>query len=465
VSNNSSFRPSYGASYRGFLKFCLAVGYALEPFQRRIARAHFDRDRELVAVLPRGSAKSTLAAHLAVHHVLSRPAPGVYIGAGSRDQARVVGGMVRALSLHPAVSPVVVWRTDALRWALDPKGPPVLQVVASDGAKAHGWPRPTLMIGDEIWAWSDREPTLLGAMVTAMLKNPEARFLGISTAAATLDSPLGRLRNRALAQPHVERKGSVLEASGDGLRWLEWSVPEHVSAEDLRAVARCNPLRALAEVREQRPRVSEIDWLQFHCCRWGVGSARWLPAGAWSGCRQVYTVEPDEPLVLGIDIGGSRSASACVGCVGDENGVRVATVEILQGTDAVLGIVAHVEQLIAAGRPIAEIVFDPMRFSSEALRLERAHGLQLTEWPQSETRMTICSENLHRLIVEGRLQHPGDRELDRHVAAATAKPTPRGWRLVKAADSLQIDGVIALAMAVERASTPAPDPVRLLGWL
>jgi phage terminase large subunit-like protein len=462
VPKNSSFRPSY----RGFLKFCQTVGYALKPFQRRIARAHFGPERELVAVLPRGSAKSTLAAHLAVHHVLSRPAPGVYVGAASRDQARLVGAMCRELSRHPAVAPHVVWRTDALRWAHDPKGPPVLQVVASDGAKAHGWPRPTLMIGDEIWAWSDREPTLLGAMATAMLKNAEARFLGISTAAASLDSPLGRLRTRALAQPHVERRGSVLDASGDGLRWLEWSVPEHADPENLRTVARCNPLRTLAEISAQRPRVSESEWLTFHCCRWGVGSARWLPPGAWQACRSVYTVEPDEPLILGVDIGGSRSASAAVGCARDpDGGVRVATVEILQGTDAVLGIVARVEQLIAAGRPIAEIVFDPMRFSSEALRLERAHGLQLVEWPQSETRMTRCSENLHRLVVEGRLRHPGDGELDRHVAAAVAKPTPRGWRLVKAADSLQIDGVIALAMAAERASAPAPEPVRVLGWI
>ena len=34
-------------------------------------------------------------------------------------------------------------------------------------------------------------------------------------------------------------------------------------------------------------------------------------------------------------------------------------------------------------------------------------GLALVEWPQSETRMTVCSENLHRLIVEQHLRHPG----------------------------------------------------------
>ena len=99
-----------------------------------------------------------------------------------------------------------------------------------------------------------------------------------------------------------------------------------------------------------------------------------------------------------------------------------------------------------------------MRFASEALRLERDHGLPLVEWPQSETRMTICSENLHGLVVERRLRHPGVAELDRHVANAVAKPTPRGWRLVKSADAAQIDAVIALAMAAERARSPAATP-------
>jgi hypothetical protein len=461
-SKSASFRHSYP----GFVAFCAAVGYELAPFQKRIARAHFGAEREAVAICPRGSAKSTLAAHLAVHHVLSRENPGVYIGAGSRDQARVIGGMVRALSRHPLAAPHIVWRTDALRWADDPKGPAILSVIASDGGKAHGWPSPSLIIADEIWSWPDREPTLLGAMLTSMLKVADCRFLGISTAAASLDSPLGRLRSRALAQPNVKRKGPVLEAGGEGLRWLEWSLAEDADPENLRAVAACNPLRTVAEIREQRPRVSEVEWLQFHCCRWGVGSARWLPAGAWSACQALYAVDPAEPLILGVDVGGSRSATSCVGCVRDpDGGVRVALAEIWQGDAAVLEVTAYVESLIAAGRSIQELVYDPMRFQSEALRLERDHRLTLVSWAQSESRMTVASENLHRLVVEGKLRHPGIAELDRHVAAAEAKPTPRGWRLVKSSDSAQIDGAIALSMAAERASTPAARPARIVGWI
>ncbi len=450
-------------TYRGFLRFCRTVSYDLQPFQKRIAQAHFADEREVVAILPRGSAKSTLAAHLAVHHVLSRGNPGVYIGAASRDQARVIGAMVRVLSQHPAVAPSLVWRTDSLRWALDPKGPAVLQVVAADGSKAHGWPHPTLIIADEIWAWADREPTLLGAMLTAMLKNRECRFLGISTAASAMDTPLGRLRTRALSAPHVERAGAVLDCTGDGLRWLEWSVADTEDPEDLRLVAAANPLRTVQELREQRPRVQLVEWLQFHCGIWGVGTARWLPPGAWQACRAVYEVADDEALTLGIDVGGSRSATAVVGVVADGDGVRVALVEVWQGSDAVLDAAAYVADILTT-RTVGEVVFDPMRFSSEALRLERSYGVPLVEWPQSESRMTRCSENLHRLVVEQRLRHPGVAELDRHVANARAKATPRGWRLTKSSESAQVDAVIALAMAAERVEQ-RPEPLELIGWV
>jgi phage terminase large subunit-like protein len=144
--------------------------------------------------------------------------------------------------------------------------------------------------------------------------------------------------------------------------------------------------------------------------------------------------------------------------------VDVALVEVWQGADSVLKVTAYVESLIAAGRPIREIVADPMRYESEMLRLERDHGLVVVSWPQSESRMTICSERLHGLIVEQRLRHPGVAELDRHVANAVAKPTPRGWRLVKSAESAQIDALISLAMAAERATQPVAA-VRFHGWL
>ena len=101
----------FAASYRGFCRFCRVLGVQLLPFQRTIARAVLDgAEREVAAILPRGSLKSTTAALLALHHVLSTPSPSVYVGAGSKQQARTIGTMVRRYAQHDALTGMLTVR-------------------------------------------------------------------------------------------------------------------------------------------------------------------------------------------------------------------------------------------------------------------------------------------------------------------------------------------------------------------
>ena len=65
------------------------------PFQRRIAAAHFGQEREAVISIAKGNAKSSLAALIAVHHLLTTPRPLVLVGAASRDQARTLYAMAK----------------------------------------------------------------------------------------------------------------------------------------------------------------------------------------------------------------------------------------------------------------------------------------------------------------------------------------------------------------------------------
>jgi len=452
-----AFRPGL----QGFIAFCrLVEAPPLAPFQRVIARAVFAEEREVVAVLPRGSAKSTTAALLAVHHVLSHPDPSVYVGAGSRDQARIIGRIVERYARHPALADCGLQvRHDELRTGLRET---VLQIVPSEGGRAHGWERPTLMIGDEVWTWAEREPTLLGAMQTSLIKSADAKLVLISTAAAVLDSQLGRIRSRALALPSITRDGARLDARGNGLRWIEWSLPEDGDPDDMAAIKAANPAPWVSAdaLRQQRQRVTEPEFLQFHACRWGVGEGAWLPPGSWAACLGDCEA-PGEDVFLGIDIGGSRDASALIGVTAD---LRVVEIHIFGGDEAVLRITETVEK-IAQRRRIREAVYDPWRYQAEALRLERDHGLTLVQFPQSHSRMVVASEGLHRAVVEGSLTHPGHPELDRHVHSAITKTTPRGWRLDKNRRDAQIDAVIALCMAVERAQAPAPPAARLLGFI
>jgi phage terminase large subunit-like protein len=79
--------------------------------------------------------------------------------------------------------------------------------------------------------------------------------------------------------------------------------------------------------------------------------------------------------------------------------------------------------------------------------------------------MCPASAALYDAIVDGKITHPDDEELNRQVAAAIAKAKPRGWRIDKANEDDQVDGVVALAMAYEAATAPPPPETRVLGWL
>jgi phage terminase large subunit-like protein len=61
----------------------------LEPFQRKIAKAMLDRRRETLILLPRGNAKTTLTALVALHHLVSTEDAKIYFVAASVPQARI----------------------------------------------------------------------------------------------------------------------------------------------------------------------------------------------------------------------------------------------------------------------------------------------------------------------------------------------------------------------------------------
>jgi phage terminase large subunit-like protein len=89
----------------------------------------------------------------------------------------------------------------------------------------------------------------------------------------------------------------------------------------------------------------------------------------------------------------------------------------------------------------------------------------MVKFAQSAEAMTLASERLYSSIVQGDLVHDGDEVVARHVVNATAKSTPRGWRLVRSSRSGQIDAVIALAMANSLRLAPQPSRPAFVGWV
>lgn len=437
--------------YAGFLELCERIGFELEPFQRKIARAAFGPEREFLVLLARGNGKSRLVGTLAVHHLLTTPEPRVYVAAASRDQGTVVFEYARAAAEQLTDDIEVLQRELRTEDGY-------LRVLASDAPKLHGI-TPSLFVIDELHAFKDDSVYL--AARTAMQKRPGARMVVISTAGQGADSPLGKLRRRALAGEDVRRKGALTDARGDSLRMLEWSVDPDTSLGNMRATKQANPASWLTPegLREQRAALPELAYRRYHRNEWVGKIGSWLPAGAWQACAGNPVIELGERIWCGVDVGGSRADSAVV-WVNEKLHVGV---RIFSGEDAVLDVAAFLPEL-AERYSIGAIAYDPWHASQMALEWDQ-RGLEVITFPQHDGRMVPASQTLYDAIVEGRLVHPDDPDLNAHVAAAVAKHSRRGWRIDKAERSENIDGAVALAMAVDRALAPQPKPAEFLGWL
>ena len=95
-----------------------------------------------------------------------------------------------------------------------------------------------------------------------MLKRPDAKVAHISTAGQGADSPLGRLRARALSQFEVINDGAFTDARGGGRRMLEWSVPDGADMDNPVVVKAANPASrvTIEELREQREAVPDLAY-------------------------------------------------------------------------------------------------------------------------------------------------------------------------------------------------------------
>ena len=142
--------------------------------------------------------------------------------------------------------------------------------------------------------------------------------------------------------------------------------------------------------------------------------------------------------------------------------LRVAAVHVYEGDEAVLTVSEKVLEL-ARRFNVVEAAYDPWRWRSEALRAEQ-QGLRVVEFPQSHARMTVASEGLHSAGWRSAYGIPETVPSTATLAADVARVTGRGWRLDRSAHDTQIDAVVAVAMAVERAEHREPA-ARLLGWI
>ena len=439
-----------------FTRFCDAIDFPLEPFQRKIARAAFGPQHELLVLLPRGNGKTRLLAALAVHHLLSVERAAVYCAASSRSQASLLHEYAADFAAHPALDGRLVLRYLEIR---NPSGAGRLKVLAADAPRLHGL-TPSYIVLDEAHAAADDSVYL--ALRTSMMKRPDCRMVTISTAGQGADSFLGRLRSRALGSPEITRRGALTDAVGPNLRMLEWAVPDDVEPTP-EAAAKANPASwiTLEALRDQFEALPALAWERYHANRWTARESAVFPAGAWQACAGETSFEPGERIVIAVDLSGGGGRSDTAVCWLNER-LHVGC-EIWSGDHEPVAEVLDLLDELASTYRVVEVAMDFWRGAGLAHELEE-RGLLVSSYPQTSSRLIPASKRLYDAVLEQKLVHPDDPALNAHVSHSVSISTRRGWHIGRPSGGEPVDGTVALLMALDRIESQ-PAAVEFFGWL
>jgi phage terminase large subunit-like protein len=447
------------ARFCGTLKLEGRRPMVLEPFQREMLAEHFAGATETVIVISKKNGKTTLLGALALFHLREVPEAEVVIGAASRDQARILFKQAAGLVSRAGLSEFQVRGGYGEIWGGSSREGPRIRVLAADANTADGV-IPTLALVDELHRHPSSE---LSAVFRDGLGPRDGRMITISTAGATLSSPLGELRELAHRLPSFRRdhatKRNYACSEGGGFVFHEWCLDVGDDVDDLATVKLANPASwqtvEKLRVRLESPSMTPWQWRRFACGVWTEGEEPWIDPAAWDRLADpALELEAGESVWLGVDIGVRHDTSSIV-AVADRDGVLACRALIFEpparGALPLELIENEIRRLCDEYR-VEQVAYDPWSFRRSAEMLTDV-GVPMLEVPQSPERMANASATLYRLIESGGLAHDGDPRFRAQVLAGVTKETERGWRLQKDPKMARpIDALIALAMAAFVAS-------------
>jgi len=463
-----SGRPQ--AELETFERFCRELilpdrtPLTLEDFQRQLLADYFDGVRETLILIPKKNGKTTTLAALAIYHLLTTPDAACYVGASSREQARILydeaAGLIRRSEW---VDAQVKIQGGYLR-ILNRSDSGFIKVLAADANTADGV-IPTLALIDELHRHKTGD---LYAVFRDGLGPRQGQMVTISTAGDDLDSPLGKTRAQARALPGIAHEGAYRYARSDSLAFHEYALEPEDDRDDLELVKTANPAswQTVDELskRHSSPTMRSWEWARFACGVWVYGEDTAISDTEWAACAEegVEIPKSSEGVHLGVDIGLRRDTTALVPVWQDEKFI-VGHPTILyppEGGSVQFKEILEAVENYSARYPEMTVVIDP-NAGGELIadRIENDLGIEVTIHSQQPRPMALAAQRLTTAIANRILRHPDDPELNRHVLSAVPKTVGETWRFGKSSKrSVPNDGIIALAMAVSQIAAPSGGP-------
>jgi phage terminase large subunit-like protein len=243
------------------------------------------RYRTAYVEVPRKNGKSSIAAALALYHLVADGEAGaeVYLGAVDRDQASIVFGIAADMVRQNKALAARLQVVPSTRRIVDPRASSVLRVIASDAAGSHGF-NASCVIADEVHAWPSRE--LWDVLQTSMGARRQPLMIGITTAGFEQNSLGGQLHE------YAERVRDGVVDDPSFLPVLYGAAPDE-PWDDPAVWRRANPSlgHTITEeylagecARAKAVPAYESAFRRLHLCQWVNQETRYLPMEAWSDC-------------------------------------------------------------------------------------------------------------------------------------------------------------------------------------
>lgn len=483
--------------------------FTINPFQEAIIRRIYGPTKEdggrLVRTaciwIPRGNAKTTLAAALGLAHFMGPEAEAggqVVMAAADRENAGIAFNASHQFVLQDAMLSSRASAVESRKMLKHPNTKSVLKAISSESYSKHGL-NVSFFLADEIHSWSPGEGHKLFTTVNdSMVKRSEPLTVIITTAG----SGQGGLAwdwwqySQRVASGEIDDPSfaSIIFAADPEADWRDENAWHEANPAIEAGFCSLEELRLKARRIEHFP--SEIaDFKRFHLNQWQEGIAEpWLALEIYDAAEPMTPVDQliGRPCWVGIDLSSVEDLTSVVAVfsVGEgenrtydvvpmfflpeENIARKSEedqADYLRWADEehliltpgdVVDHAALVAYTISLGEKygVQEVAID--RWNSTAVNVSlQEEGFIINQFGQGYASMAGPVKELKRAIITGHFRHGGSPILRMCFANLVAeKDASENEKFTKKIARGRIDGAVASVMAVGRilANEVTPSP-------
>lgn len=452
--------------------------------------------------IPRGNAKTTLAAALGLAHFLGPEAEAggqIVMAAADRENASIAFNSAHQFVLQDDALSGRVRAIESRKTLSHPKTKSSLKAISSEAYSKHGL-NVSFFLADEIHAWATGEGRKLFKTVTDSMVKRSCPLTVIITTAGEGQGGL------AWDMWEYSRKVAAGEIEDPTFAPIIFAAPPDADWRDEAAWRMANPaidagFCSLEELRIKARRIEHFpaeiaDFKRFHLDQWQEGAAEpWISPEAYDQAEPMTPVADLEGRAcwVGVDLSSVEDLTAVVAVFpadGEGEGRRYDVLpqfflpeaniarkseqdraDYLRWKEAGFltltpgnvidhsAIVAHVGEL-GQRYAVQEVAIDRWNSTAVTTALQE-EGFSVNQFGQGFASMSAPVKELKRAILSGHFRHGGNPLLRMNFANAVAeKDAAENEKLTKGKARGRIDGAVAATMAIGRilANEAGPSP-------